>query len=197
MQPKAYRQCQSFKEKGDHSPSRTDAFACARNDGCQLLACVFIIARVLRSRESPSQSIAAGPRDVKNSFFVKFKRYSDSPWKKKARRGFRGYPIATIAFYGPDDTRASKAAVAIITAEGAEPSALERWFTEGTDARTDPAVTKEILQFVQDHGAKSLAMADRIIGCPHEEGIDYPAGQVCPRCPFWAHRDRWSGDLLQ
>jgi hypothetical protein len=52
---------------------------------------------------------------------VKFRSYSGSPLKKKTRSGFRGYPIATIAFYGPDDTRASKAAVAIVDAEGAEP----------------------------------------------------------------------------
>jgi hypothetical protein len=39
--------------------------------------------------------------------------------KKKARHGFRGYPAATIAYYGPDDKRASKAAVGIVNAEGA------------------------------------------------------------------------------
>ena len=130
-------------------------------------------------------------------FSVRFRRYSGSPLKKKARRGFRGYPIATIAFYGPDDTRASKAAVAIVNAEGAEPSALQRWFTEEGDVRTDPPVASEILQFVRDHGAKSVVMTDRIIGCPHEEGIDYPEGQVCPQCPFWALRDRWTGGLVQ
>src|SRR5262249_46962529 len=113
------------------------------------------------------------------------------------RRGFRGYPIATIAFYGPDDKRASKAAVAIVNAEGAEPSALQRWFAEEGDVRTDPAIASKILQFVRDHGAKSVIMTDRIIGCPHEEGIDYPERQVCPQCPFWAHRDRWSGDMVQ
>ena len=129
--------------------------------------------------------------------FVRFKRYAGSPLKKKNRRGFRGYPIATIAFYGPDDTRASKAAVAIVDAEGAEPSALQRWFTEKGDVRTDPVVASEILQFVRDHGAKSVVMTDRIIGCPHEEGIDYSDGQVCPQCPFWAHRDRWSGEVVQ
>jgi hypothetical protein len=37
-------------------------------------------------------------------------------------------------------------------------------------------------------------MADRIIGCPHEEGIDYPEGEECPLCPFWKGRDRWSGE---
>jgi len=74
---------------------------------------------------------------------------------------------------------------------------MRRWFLEQGDTRTDPAVAIEILQFVRDHGAKSVAMADRIIGCPHEEGIDYPDGQVCPQCPFWAHRDRWTAEMLQ
>ena len=134
---------------------------------------------------------------MKNSFSVRFKRHSDSPLKKKTRRGFRGYPIATIAFYGPDDTRACKAAVAIVNAEGAEPSALQRWFAGEGDVRTDPAIASEILQFVRDHGAKSVVTTDRIIGCPHEEGIDYPEGQMCPQCPFWAYRDRWSGDIVQ
>jgi hypothetical protein len=128
---------------------------------------------------------------------VRFKRRSESPLKKKAGRGFRGYPIATIAFYGPDDTRASKAAVSILNAEGAEPVALERWFAEAGDIRTDPAVGNEILHFVRDHEAKSIVMADRIIGCPHEEGIDYPDGAACPLCPFWAQRDRWTGYRVQ
>jgi len=134
---------------------------------------------------------------VKNSFSVKFKRHSDSPLKKKARRGFCGYPVATIAFYGPDDTRASKAAVGIVNTEGDGPVALQRWFSEAADVRKDGAIASEILQFVRDHGAMSVAMTDRIIGCPHEEGIDYPEGQVCPHCPFWAHRDRWSGDVAE
>jgi hypothetical protein len=47
------------------------------------------------------------------------------------------------------------------------------------------------------HGAKPVVMSDGIIGCPHEEGIDYPDGQVCPQCPYWAHRDRWTGDVVQ
>ncbi len=128
---------------------------------------------------------------------MRFKRRSNSPLKKKTRQGFRGYPIATIAFYGPDDTRASKAAVAIIDAEDAEPGALQRWLTGETDVRTDPAIESEILQFVRDHGAKSVVTTDGIIGCPHGEGIDYPDGQACPQCPFWAHRDRWTGDVEQ
>jgi hypothetical protein len=42
----------------------------------------------------------------------------------------------------------------------------------------------------------SVVMADRIIGCPHEEGIGYE-GATCPACPFWAGRDRWTGKRLR
>jgi hypothetical protein len=47
------------------------------------------------------------------------------------------------------------------------------------------------------HGARSVIATDGIIGCPHEEGIDYPDGQVCPQCPFWADRDRSSGEMVE
>lgn len=49
----------------------------------------------------------------------------------------------------------------------------------------------------KENEAKSVVMADRIIGCPHEEGVDYPDGSKCPQCPFWAIRDRFTGDIIQ
>src|SRR5215217_1906238 len=36
---------------------------------------------------------------------------------KKAKRGFRGFPVGTIAFYGPDDRRATKLVAAVIAKE--------------------------------------------------------------------------------
>jgi len=117
------------------------------------------------------------------------------PLTKQSNRGFRGYPVATVAFYGADDRRASKVAVGIVPRDGAEPTELERWFSDD-DVRNDLAINKAILEFVRRHGAKTVVVADRIMGCPHEEGIDYPTGEKCPRCPFWASRDRWSGDVL-
>ena len=128
---------------------------------------------------------------------MRFKRRADSPLKSKARNRFRGYPVATIAFYGPTDQNATKVAVAIVSKEGADPDILERWFAEDGDVRSDPAVVQEILKFIQRHGAKSVVMTDRVLGCPHEEGIDYPEGGACQQCPFWAHRDRWTGDIVQ
>jgi hypothetical protein len=119
------------------------------------------------------------------------------PLEKQARRGFRGYPVATVAFYGPDDQHATKVAVGIVPAEGAEADPLQRWFSEVTDVRSDPDIARRISDFIATHAAKSVVLVDRIIGCPHEEQVDYPAGTACPQCPFWANRDRWSGELLR
>ena len=115
--------------------------------------------------------------------------------RKKAKRGMRGWPLATIAFYGPDLSRASKAAVGIMAYDGAEPE-LRSWLLDTGDVRRDPAVAAEILAFIEEHGAVSVAMADGIMGCPHQEGIDYE-GEWCPVCEFWHGRDRFTGERTQ
>jgi hypothetical protein len=112
--------------------------------------------------------------------------------EKRAKQGFRGYPIATIAFYGATADLASKVAVAVFRTEGGEPEVLERFFSEGADVRFDEGVGGKVLSVIQSHGVQSVVMTDSIIGCPHEEGIDYPEGTSCPQCPFWAGRDRFT-----
>jgi hypothetical protein len=99
-----------------------------------------------------------------------------------------------VAVYGPDDKRATKVAVGIVINED-EPKNMQRW-SAVDDVRKDPKISNEILEFIALHKVRSVVMTDRIIGCPHEEGIDDPEGEKCPRCPFWAYRDRWSGDVL-
>lgn len=118
------------------------------------------------------------------------------PLAKKGKRGFTGFPVVTVAFYGADDLTATKAVAALVPAEGAEPAALERFAVAQGDARRDPNVGDAILAFCRSHGAASVLVSERIIGCPHEEGVDYPAGERCPSCPFWHERDRWSGERL-
>lgn len=54
---------------------------------------------------------------------LKAQWYKDKFAKKRAR-GFQGYPVATVAFYGPDDKRATKVSVGIVTEEGAEAGRL-------------------------------------------------------------------------
>jgi hypothetical protein len=72
---------------------------------------------------------------------------------------------------------------------------MRRWFAEAGDARKDDKILTEITTFLREHEVHSVAMTDKIIGCPHEEGIDYPDGEQCPVCPYWAGRDRWTGAL--
>ena len=119
-----------------------------------------------------------------------------NPLAQRAKRGFRGYPVATVALYGPDDQLATKAAVGIVEEEGGQATVLERWFAETGDIRSDLGTANAILAFIKEHGARTVVMTDRLIGCPHEEGVDYPEGDVRPECPFWASRDRWTGESL-
>ena len=113
---------------------------------------------------------------------------------KKSKKNFRGYPVATVALYGPTDKKATKLVVAILENENVDSEYIKKWFSE-TDIRHDFHAFDEAMEFIKEHEAKSVSMLDRIIGCPHEEGIDYPEGTSCPECPFWEGRDRWSGEL--
>lgn len=109
---------------------------------------------------------------------------------RKSERGFQGYPLGTVAFYGPDNVRATKVAVGIVHKEGGEPRAMEKWLSEVTDVREDEDVGGQVLAFLQRHHVRTVIVGPGILGCPHEEGIDYPVGEACPRCPFWAGRER-------
>ena len=108
-----------------------------------------------------------------------------------------GYPIASIAYYGPDDQFASKAVVGINLSENSpdEPE-VRRWFSNELDVRYDETIFHEMIEYIEANHAHRVVMVGRIIGCPHEEGIDYPEGKVCPKCPFWANRDRWAGEIV-
>jgi hypothetical protein len=117
--------------------------------------------------------------------------------REKARRRFRGYPIATIAYYGPDAGTATKVAVGIITGEGQAPVALERWQSADSDVRFDQEICGSVLEFISAHDVRSAVMSPGIIGCPHEEGVDYASGQKCPVCPYWADKDRWTGEITR
>ena len=81
-------------------------------------------------------------------------------------------------------------------AQGAEVIGLRRWLSKDQgNIRAENQVAEKVLAFITEAAAISVVMADRIIGCPHEEGIDYQ-GPTCPFCPFWAGRDRWTGKRL-
>lgn len=115
-------------------------------------------------------------------------------YRKRLKQGNRGFPVATVAFYGPDDQRATKVVLSLITNQDGAVAEMERWHTDGIDARLDADCTDRIVSLLDRWKPKSIVSPDRIIGCPHEEGIDYPEGELCSKCPFWANVDRWTGD---
>jgi hypothetical protein len=102
------------------------------------------------------------------------------------------YPFATIAAYGPDNKLATKLVVGIIKQPGKGPDDLHRWLTKGGDVRNDPVIAAEVVELLKRNGVTQTTSYDRILGCPHEEGIDYPDGSTCPQCPFWQNIDRFT-----
>jgi len=118
-------------------------------------------------------------------------------WLEKWSRRKTGFPIATIAYYGEDDKVASKVVVGIVLSEKDDDVAfMEKWYGKKADVRFDSEIKVHIVNFLEQHNVHRVVMVDRIIGCPHEEGIDYPEGEKCPQCPFWANRDRWTGEAI-
>ena len=127
----------------------------------------------------------------------KIKRRTSSRLAKKARRGFRGWPLATLAYYGPNDRKATKVVVGVfLKEEDADAQVLERWFSETTDVRADAGVEAEIHSLLTLHGVKQVQIRERLLGCPHESPADYD-GDYCPdpACSFWVGRNRWTGEI--
>ena len=95
------------------------------------------------------------------------------------------YPIGTVALYGPDDKTTTKIAAAVILHEDAEPI-MKRWVA--TDVTTNSKVQQEIKDFFLQHVVKRVVASQGNMGCPHEEGEDFPPGEDCPFCPFWKRK---------
>ena len=70
--------------------------------------------------------------------------------RKKAKKGLRGWPIATIAFYGPNLSQATKVTVGIVPSENAEVKELRDWKIEHGDVRADHGIAREILEFIEN-----------------------------------------------
>ena len=92
-------------------------------------------------------------------------------------------PIGTIAYYGPDDKTVNKIVAAVLADENTNPI-FKKWTGNGIAQNAE--IASEIGKFFQDQQVTSVVMTEGIIGCPHEEGVDYPIGESCPQCPFWA-----------
>jgi hypothetical protein len=84
--------------------------------------------------------------------------------------------------YGPDDKTTTKMAAGVILHAHAK-AIMMRWVA--TDVTTNPKIQQEVKEFFLEYGVKQVVVSQRNMGCPHEEGMDFPRGEDCPFCPFW------------
>ena len=68
--------------------------------------------------------------------------------RKKAKLGDQGFPRATLAFYGPDDKKATKAALGIFLREGDEPTI--HLYAEGETPAQSEELETELRTLVTD-----------------------------------------------
>lgn len=79
---------------------------------------------------------------------------------KRVKRGFCGYPLISIHYFGPSDVLATKVQVGFIPEEGAEPM-LES-FTSETDIRQDETVQTTIIKIIDRVDAKTVTLDDEV-----------------------------------
>lgn len=92
------------------------------------------------------------------------------------------YPIGILAYYGPDDQTCTKIIASVINAPNARPHSRV-WQAQGVCE--DPLVAAEIGDFFRLSSVQDVVMTEGVVGCPHEEGIDFPQGEYCLECSFW------------
>ena len=110
---------------------------------------------------------------------------------------FDGFPMGTIAYYGPDDRTTTKVVASVIADADADP-VIQSWV--GTGLLGSPKVRREMDRFFTRYGVVEATGFPFNIGCPHEEGEDFPEGADCPFCPYWRGKqgvDRWDRLLDQ
>jgi hypothetical protein len=79
-----------------------------------------------------------------------------------------------VALYGPDERTTTKIAAGVFTSPTAQ-LIIRRWVA--TDVTTNPKVQREMAEFFEQHGVKSVAASSGNMGCPHEEGMDFPEAE--------------------
>ena len=101
---------------------------------------------------------------------------------KYPRSNSRKFPLGTLALFGPDNRTNTKIVAAVVMSEGGEP--ILKRFT-GEEIKGNVEVLGQIRTFFDEHRVRSLVATNNNIGCPHEEGSDYPSDEDCPFCPYW------------
>ena len=79
---------------------------------------------------------------------------------KRVKRGFHGYPIISIQYFGPSETLATKVEVGFIQEENAEP--MLETFNSETDLRQDETVQTTIIKIIDRVDAKTVTLDENV-----------------------------------
>ena len=79
---------------------------------------------------------------------------------KRVKRGFHGYPMISIQYFGPSETLATKVEVGFIQEENAEP--MLETFNSETDIRVDETVQTTIIKIIDRVDAKTVTLDENV-----------------------------------
>ena len=79
---------------------------------------------------------------------------------KRIKRGFHGYPMISIQYFGPTEVLATKVEVGFIEQENAEP--MLETFNSETDIRQDETVQTTIIKIIDRVDAKTVTLDDKV-----------------------------------
>ena len=93
------------------------------------------------------------------------------------------HPVGTLAYYGPDNVTTTKIVAGVFSSADAAEPIIRRYVA--SDCLLNDRIQRQVSEFFADHGVKTILNPAGKIGCPHEEGKDYPKEGDCPFCPYW------------
>ena len=67
------------------------------------------------------------------------------------------HPLATIAAYGPDTTRATKLVVSILRNGQTYPSEMRSWSTDAGDVRNDRVIAAEVADWLPPRAYREMS----------------------------------------
>jgi hypothetical protein len=95
------------------------------------------------------------------------------------------YPLGILVYFGPDNATITKIVAVVILSKGSSPIS-KNWSSSWVTS--DPKVAAEIGQFFVDNKVSDVVMTDGVLGCPHDEGVDFPVGGQCSQCKYWENQ---------
>jgi|TARA_R110002111_G_scaffold22581_4_gene51504 hypothetical protein len=79
---------------------------------------------------------------------------------KRVKRGFHGYPMISIQYFGPSEVLATRVEVGFIQEENAEP--MLETFNSESDIRKDETVQTTIIKIIDRVDAKTVTLNESV-----------------------------------